>query len=101
MGLKRSGDQLNLGSSFRIARTGGRGQSRYAVERKVIRKTGLQVMAAIMEEDVTAACGPKGRHDPKRRATRHGHGHRSGESGRRWVARRRSVLAESDGDDDR
>jgi hypothetical protein len=26
--------------------------------------TGLQVMAALMEADVTAACGPKGRHDP-------------------------------------
>jgi hypothetical protein len=35
--------------------------------------TGLQVMAAIMEEDVTAACGPKGRHDPDRMAVRHGH----------------------------
>jgi hypothetical protein len=31
-------------------------------------------MAAIMEADVTAACGPKGRHDPERTATRHGHG---------------------------
>jgi transposase-like protein len=36
--------------------------------------TGLQVMAAMMEVDVTAACGPKGRHDPERIATRHGHG---------------------------
>jgi transposase-like protein len=35
---------------------------------------GLQVLAAMMEADVTAACGPKGRHDPDRRATRHGHG---------------------------
>jgi transposase-like protein len=35
--------------------------------------TGLQVMAAIMEEDVTAACGPKGRHDPGRAVVRHGH----------------------------
>ena len=26
--------------------------------------TGLQVMAAMMEADVTAVCGPKGRHDP-------------------------------------
>lgn len=34
---------------------------------------GLQVMAAIMEEDVTAVCGPKGRHDADRTATRHGH----------------------------
>ena len=40
--------------------------------------TGLQVMAAIMEADVTAACGPKGRHDPERTATRHGRGAGSG-----------------------
>jgi hypothetical protein len=38
--------------------------------------TGLQVMAAMMmmEADVTVVCGPKGRHDPQRTATRHGHG---------------------------
>jgi hypothetical protein len=35
---------------------------------------GLQVMAAMMEADVTAACGPQGRHDPERTATRHGYG---------------------------
>ena len=34
---------------------------------------GLQVMAAIMESDVTARCGPRGRHDPERAAVRHGH----------------------------
>ncbi len=34
---------------------------------------GLQVLAAMMEDDVTAACGPKGRHDAQRGATRHGH----------------------------
>ncbi len=28
--------------------------------------TGLQVMDAILEESVTALCGPKGRHDPER-----------------------------------
>ena len=33
---------------------------------------GLQVMAQLMEADVTAACGPRGRHDPDRTATRHG-----------------------------
>jgi putative transposase len=36
--------------------------------------TGLQVMAAMMEADVTAACGPRGRHNSERNATRHGHG---------------------------
>ena len=33
---------------------------------------GLQVMQQLMEADVTAACGPRGRHDPDRAATRHG-----------------------------
>ncbi len=33
---------------------------------------GLQVMAAMMDADVTAVCGPKGRHDPVRAAVRHG-----------------------------
>ena len=33
---------------------------------------GLQVMTAMMDEDVTALCGPKGRHDPQRTAVRHG-----------------------------
>ena len=33
---------------------------------------GLQVMQQLMEADVAAACGPKGRHDPDRTATRHG-----------------------------
>ena len=33
---------------------------------------GRQVMQAVMEEDVTALAGPKGRHDPGRRAVRHG-----------------------------
>src|SRR4051812_50206072 len=35
--------------------------------------TGLQVMQALMEADVTAAAGPKGKHDPGRAAVRHGH----------------------------
>ncbi len=34
--------------------------------------TGLQVMAAMLEEDVTGACGPRGKHDANRTATRHG-----------------------------
>jgi putative transposase len=29
--------------------------------------TGLQVMAAMMNADVEAVCGPKGKHDPDRR----------------------------------
>jgi putative transposase len=33
---------------------------------------GLQVMRVVMEENVTAICGPKGHHDLTRRAVRHG-----------------------------
>jgi putative transposase len=34
--------------------------------------TGLQVMQTMMAEDVTAVCGPRGKHDPARTAVRHG-----------------------------
>jgi putative transposase len=33
---------------------------------------GLQVMSQLMEADVAAVCGPRGKHDPERAATRHG-----------------------------
>ena len=59
--------------------------------------TGLQVMNAIMEQDVTAACGAKGRHDPERRATRHGHGAGSVTLGGRRVPVARPRMRASDG----
>ena len=34
--------------------------------------TGLQVMQSLMEADVAAACGPRGKHNPDRAAVRHG-----------------------------
>jgi len=34
---------------------------------------GLEVLQLLMEEDVTALAGPKGRHDPARGAVRHGY----------------------------
>ena len=34
--------------------------------------TGLQVMQVLMEADVTALAGPKGKHDADRAAVRHG-----------------------------
>jgi putative transposase len=58
---------------------------------------GLQVMAAIMEADVTAVCGPKGRHDPDRRATRHGHGAGSVTLGGRRVPVTRPRMRALDG----
>jgi transposase-like protein len=59
--------------------------------------TGLQVMAAMMEADVTAACGPKGRHNPERRATRHGHGAGSVTLGGRRVPVERPRIRAVDG----
>jgi hypothetical protein len=59
--------------------------------------TGLQVLAAMMEADVTAACGPKGRHDAERTATRHGHGAGSVSLGGRRVPVRRPRMRATDG----
>jgi transposase-like protein len=58
---------------------------------------GLQVMAAIMEEDVTAVCGPKGYQDPERTATRHGHGPGSVTLGGRRVPVARPRMRAVDG----
>jgi putative transposase len=59
--------------------------------------TGLQVMAAMMEADVTAACGIKGRHYPTRMATRHGHGAGSVSLGGRRVPVARPRMRAVDG----
>ena len=59
--------------------------------------TGLQVMNAIMEQDVTAVCGPKGRHDAERTATRHGHGAGSVTLGGRRVPVERPRIRAVDG----
>jgi putative transposase len=59
--------------------------------------TGLQVMAALMEADVTAACGPKGRHDSERVAVRHGRGPGSVTLGGRRVRVERPRMRTSDG----
>jgi putative transposase len=58
---------------------------------------GLQVMAALMEEDVAAECGPKGRHDPERTAVRHGHGAGSVSLGGRRVPVTRPRMRAVDG----
>ena len=58
---------------------------------------GLQVMAALMEEDVTVVCGPKGRHDPARSAVRHGHGGGSVSLGGRRVPVTRPRMRAVDG----
>jgi putative transposase len=59
--------------------------------------TGLQVLTAMMEADVIAACGPKGRHDPARTATRHGHEAGSVSLGGRRVPVQRPRMRATDG----
>ena len=58
---------------------------------------GLQVMAQLMEADVTAACGPRGQHDPDRTATRHGTEAGSVTLGGRRVPVRRPRVRATDG----
>ena len=58
---------------------------------------GLQVMAAMMAADVTALCGPRGRHDPDRAATRHGSEDGSVTLGGRRVPVRRPRVRAVDG----
>ncbi|EUA07997.1 transposase, Mutator family protein [Mycobacterium kansasii 732] len=58
---------------------------------------GLQVMQILMESDVTAAAGPKGKHDPARTAVRHGHENGSVTLGGRRVPVSRPRVRAVDG----
>ena len=58
---------------------------------------GLQVMAALMEADVTALAGPKGRHDATRTAVRHGRERGSVTLGGRRVPVTRPRVRAADG----
>src|SRR3954447_20341570 len=58
---------------------------------------GLQVMAAMMAADVEALCGPRGKHDPDRSATRHGSEAGSVTLGGGRLAMRRPRIRASDG----
>jgi transposase-like protein len=59
--------------------------------------TGLQVMAALMNADVEAVCGPKGKHDPGRGAVRHGTEAGSVTLGGRRVPVQRPRMRATDG----
>ena len=58
---------------------------------------GLQVMGELMAADVAALCGPRGRHDPQRSATRHGSGRGSVTLGGRRVPVTRPRVRAADG----
>ncbi len=59
--------------------------------------TGLQVMAAMMNGDVEAVCGPRGRHDSARSAVRHGTGDGSVTLGGRGMPVQRPRMRATDG----
>jgi transposase-like protein len=59
--------------------------------------TGLQVMAAMFDEDVAGLCGPEGRHDPDRAGYRHGAGPGSVTLGGRRVPVIRPRVRAADG----
>jgi len=58
---------------------------------------GMQVLHTIMDDDVTAVCGPKGRHDAERTALRHGTEAGSVSLGGRRVPVRRPWVRTADG----
>ena len=58
---------------------------------------GLQVMTAMMAADVDGLCGPRGKHDPERTATRHGSEAGSVTLGGRRLAVRRPRMRAADG----
>lgn len=58
---------------------------------------GLAVMAAMFDAEISQACGPKGRHDAKRAAVRHGAGRGSVTLGGRRVAVSRPRARTVDG----
>ena len=58
---------------------------------------GLQVMTQLMDAEVAAVCGPKGRHDPDRAAVRHGRENGSVTLGGRRVPVRRPRMRTADG----
>jgi putative transposase len=59
--------------------------------------TGLQVMAAMFDEDVARLCGPDGKHNPDRAGYRHGTGAGSVTLGGRRVAVTRPRVRAADG----
>ena len=59
--------------------------------------TGLQVMAAMFDEDVTGLCGPEGKHNPDRAGYRHGSGAGSVTLGGRRMPVTRPRVRAADG----
>jgi transposase-like protein len=68
---KVTGDELALPDAVSVAMADIAGSVKDGLLALAV-AAGLQVMAAMIDESVTAVAGPKGRHQPERAAVRHG-----------------------------
>ena len=60
---------------------------------------GLEVMNELIAEELSALCGPKGKHDPERKASRHGSRQAKVVLGGRKVAARRPRARTTEGEE--
>ncbi len=95
-GGTRTTADLALPESVTVALTDLMGEAREGLLALAV-GTGLQVMRLMMDEDVTALAGPRGKHDPQRRAVRHGRERGSVTLGGRRVPVTRPRVRAADG----
>jgi putative transposase len=86
----------DLPAEVRLALTGIAGAAREGLLALSV-AAGMAVMRAMFDAEMTAACGPKGRHDPDRAAVRHGAGRGSVVLGGRRVPVARPRARTTDG----
>ena len=86
----------DLPAEVRLALTGVAGAAREGLLAMSV-AAGMAVMQAMFDAEITAACGPTGKHDPDRGAVRHGAGRGSVVLGGRRVPVRRPRARTVDG----
>jgi len=86
----------DLSDEVRLALAGIAGVAREGLLAMSV-AAGMAVMAAMFDAEITAACGPKGKHNPDRSASRHGGGRGSVVLGGRRVPVTRPRGRTSDG----
>jgi len=89
-------DLPDLSDEVRFALAGVAGVAREGLLAMSV-AAGMAVMQTMFEAEITAACGPKGKHDPDRAAVRHGDGRGSVVLGGRRVSVTRPRARTRDG----
>ena len=88
----------DLSDEVRLALAGIAGVAREGLLAMSV-AAGMAVMRTMFDAEITAACGPKGKHNPDRTASRHGGGHGSVVLGGRRVPVTRPRARTSDGNE--